>query len=736
MRNLKASAKTKTTLSFLLELQSSKDVTQLFRKFGLAMKYLCSILICLFSIQHNAFSTQQNEERFVKGQILVQLQPDVSPKWLEEFFSQEKNKLHLIVKEQVSTSWNMWLFETEPGSEQLALQIAYSTKLTKAAQLNHYVSLRSVAPNDTEYNRQWNLNNTGQNNGTPGADIKAEKAWQYATGGTSADGDTIVIAIIDGGIDVTHQDLNLWKNKHEIPNNGIDDDANGYIDDYDGWNTNNNTGQLSNDNHGTHVAGIAGAIGNNNIGIAGVNWDVKIMPVQVDDYTDANVAAAYSYVFYQRKRYDETGGLQGAFVVATNASFGENFANAADYPLWCGIYDSLGSLGILNTGATINASIDVDVRGDMPTTCASDFLITITNITRINALANAGFGKIHIDLGAPGTQVYSCFMGNSYGNLTGTSMAAPHVAGVVSLLFAAGCDSFIQAYKNNPAQVALKVKETILNGVDPITALKDKTLTGGRLNAYRSVLLLLNEFCAECKLDLNVTAKSISCKGLNDGEIDVEVLNGTPPYIFDWSDGVTSQRSSNTLQRGNYFINIIDSNDCLGLATVNIFEPNALTINVNVNDATVGEANGSANAGIIGGSPPYQIVWSDANNTTTNTVNNLAVGEYSVMVTDANSCVETKSFMVGTVSSVQDYTEEFFSFYPNPAKDFITIHFSNNKPEDFDWQLYDISGKTILKNKHTMYNSFTISVQQFPRGVYFLKLQNDKFSAMRKIILQ
>jgi hypothetical protein len=699
------------------------------------MKCLLTIFISLFFIQ-NVFASQQEEGRFVKGQVLVQLMPNVSPKQLEAFFSNEKNSLPLSAIKQVSKSWNMWLFKTTEGSEQLALQIAYSTKLTKAAQLNHYVSLRNVMPDDTEYNRQWNLNNTGQSNGTPGTDIKAEKAWQYATGGTSADGDTIVIAIIDGGIDLTHQDLNLWKNKSEIPNNSIDDDANGYIDDYDGWNINNNTGQLSNDNHGTHVAGIAGAIGNNSRGIAGVNWDVKIMPVQVDDYTDAAVAAAYSYVFEQRKRYNETGGLQGAFVVATNASFGEDYANAADYPLWCGIYDSLGSLGILNAGATINASIDVDIRGDMPTTCSSDYLITVTNITRIDALANAGTGKINIDLGAPGTQVYSCYSNNSYGNLTGTSMATPHIAGAISLLFAAGCDSFIQAYKNNPALVTLKIKEAILNGVDPIPALKDKTVTGGRLNIYRSILLFLNEYCVDCKLNLGVTSKNITCNNLNNGEIDVEVLNGTLPYIFDWSDGVTNQRSSNTLSQGNYFINVIDSNGCLGLAEVNIFEPNAITINVNVTDAIVGESNGSANAGIIGGTPPFQITWSDEVNSTGNTVNNLSAGNFSITVVDANNCVEIKNFTVGTVSSVQDYTEDFFTLYPNPAKDFITIHFSNSKSKDFDWQLYDISGKTILKNKHTMHNSFTISLQQFPRGVYFLKLQNDKFSAMRKIVLQ
>jgi subtilisin family serine protease len=154
------------------------------------------------------------------------------------------------------------------------------------------------------------------------------KLGAITTGGLTVQGDTIVVAVIDCGADITHEDLNFWKNYLEIPGNGIDDDTNGYVDDFDGWNAQSQTGVITSCSHGTHVSGIIGAIGNNTTGVVGVNWNVKIMPVQPSSTNEALVVAAYTYVYNMRRLYNQTNGAKGAFIVATNSSFGVNFRSA------------------------------------------------------------------------------------------------------------------------------------------------------------------------------------------------------------------------------------------------------------------------------------------------------------------------------------------------------------------------------------------------------------------------
>src|SRR5690606_9496705 len=145
------------------------------------------------------------------------------------------------------------------------------------------------------------------------------------------------------------------KNTDETPNNGIDDDNNGYVDDYDGWNAYNSTGNIPSANHGTHVAGIAGAIGNNEIGISGVNWNVKTMPIAGSSGNEATVVEAYAYALEMRARYNETDGDEGAFIVVTNTSFGVDMGDPTNFPIWCSMYDELGEVGILSCAATANA---------------------------------------------------------------------------------------------------------------------------------------------------------------------------------------------------------------------------------------------------------------------------------------------------------------------------------------------------------------------------------------------
>ncbi len=463
------------------------------------MKRITLILFILVIIQEIFPQTSPRSDPgyIMRGELIVQLEKS-APTLQQDasLLCQTFQGTGLAAKKLLSARLHIWLFtfDTNSVEQHAMLETIKLDPRVKAAQFNHFVTLREVIPDDPFFPDQWAMMNTGQWGGLPDADIDATQAWEITTGGLTVLGDTIVLAIIDLGFDLEHEDIRYWKNYDEIPGNGLDDDGNGYTDDFDGWDAISGDGQLPVDNHGTHVTGIAGAIGNNGIGVTGVNWNVQIMPVASPTGLESGVVEAYGYVLEMRARYHETGGEQGAFVVATNASFGIDQGDPADYPVWGAMYDSLGAQGVLSAGATANANWNIDEVGDIPTAFPSGFLITVTNTTNLDTkLFQAGYGPTTIDLGAPGYVIRSTYVYNQYDYKTGTSMSTPFITGAIGLLFAAADTATMVAYRENPPAIALEFRNHILNSVDKLAALDGITVSGGRLNIYKMLLLLLGE---------------------------------------------------------------------------------------------------------------------------------------------------------------------------------------------------------------------------------------------------
>ena len=329
-------------------------------------------------------------------------------------------------------------------------------------------------PNDPSFGQLWGLNNTGQSGGTPDADIDAPEAWETTTGSRN-----VVVAVIDTGVDYTHPDLaaNAWRNPGETAGNGIDDDANGFVDDVYGWDfVNGDSNPFDDNGHGTHVAGTIGGVGNNGRGVTGVAWEVSVMGLKFlsasgSGSTSAAIAAI-NYATMMRRDF-------GINVVATNNSWGGGgFSTSLRNAI-----DAGGGAGILFVAAAGNESNDNDASPSYPASYTSTSIISVAATTRSNQLADfSNYGATSVDLAAPGQSIYSTTPNNSYATYSGTSMATPHVAGVVALLAAAA-----------PQATASQIRTAILNGTTQLGTLSGRVATGGLLNAAGALRELVGD---------------------------------------------------------------------------------------------------------------------------------------------------------------------------------------------------------------------------------------------------
>ncbi len=314
-------------------------------------------------------------------------------------------------------------------------------------------------PDDTRFDDLWGMYNTGQTGGTPGADIDATIAWDVFTGSHD-----IIVGVIDTGVDYNHPDLaaNIYTNPGEIPDNGVDDDGNGFIDDVHGWDFINGDNDPMDDNgHGTHCSGTIGGVGNNGIGVAGVSWNVSIMPLKFlssggsGSLTDAISAIEYATMMGINLTSNSWGG--GGFSEAMNLAIADAGAN-----------------NILFVAAAGNSSSNTDVSPHYPSSYELDNVVAVAATDHDDALAGfSSYGATSVDLAAPGVDILSTMPGNSYGSLSGTSMATPHVSGALALIFG-----------RFPAIDALDAKALLLNFADPLAELDGVVLTGARLNAF------------------------------------------------------------------------------------------------------------------------------------------------------------------------------------------------------------------------------------------------------------
>lgn len=407
----------------------------------------------------------------LKTEVLVRFKPGITRQAIDAI----TQRMNDDVEDRIEAVEGLSVIEDEDNrsAEEVVAQYKMLSEVEYAEpniqiKLEHEGAGNHVHANDELFYKQWGLFNHGQDSGKSGADISAMQAWATTKGSSD-----VVVAVLDSGVDYTHPDLknNIWRRPGVIIAYQDEDlTAEGPIDDINGLNLLEDTGDPMDDNgHGTHCAGIIGAEGGNEIGVAGVNWTVKIMPLKFMDAegiaTVRDAIEAINYVL-NRKR-------AGVNVRIISSSWGTMTRSRALED----VIRKAGDEGILVVAAAGNANSDNDAKPHYPSSYDLNNVISVAALNRNDELTTfSNFGATSVDIAAPGQQIVSTWLEHGFQEKQGTSMATPFVAGVAALVLAA-----------NPGISITELRARLLKSADPLPSLKGKVATGGRINAAKAL---------------------------------------------------------------------------------------------------------------------------------------------------------------------------------------------------------------------------------------------------------
>ena len=466
-----------------------KSVVKIVSGFGCLLFVLLAV---------NFVSAQKSSAKtYVEGELLVKYKNGTASSAAFEMNSQIGAN---VLEEFPEIGWQRVKIPANLKFDK-ALSLYKSNREVEYVQPNFYYHLLNT-PNDSQFGTLYGMQK-----------ISAPLAWDLTTGSSA-----VVVADIDTGLKYTHEDLaaNAWRNPGEIPNNNIDDDGNGFVDDYYGYDFFYNDSDPIDDagGHGTHTAGTIGAVGNNNLGVTGVNWNVKIMAIKIyspngADSTSAMLVNAYNYIRMMKNR--------GVNIRVTNNSYG-GCGEACGYDQATkDALDAMSNAGILNVFAAGNSNQNNDAAPFYPASYASPNLLAVAaSDQNDNKASFSSYGATSVDVAAPGVGVLSTYNSSntSYITFSGTSMATPHTAGAAALL---------SAYNPNLSPASLKA--TLMNTVDVLPQWNAIVKTGGRINVARA---LQNQTVCTFNLSQNY----ISLNESNGGSFTINV---TAPTNCDYS---------------------------------------------------------------------------------------------------------------------------------------------------------------------------------------------------------